>query len=399
MTPIRVLQICDSLGAGGAERLILSLAQHLDRTQVELHVCSLGFANRNQLQPDFERLGVPLFLMKDGPVYDPRRYAQIARYIRSRQIDIVHTHLIAADIMGRTVGRALGRPVVSTMHNDPQDYDRSSPKRKLLEHVTAHRLTTRLIAVSPRIREMYIAQWGLRPDQIVTIFNGVPMEQYLPIPAAAPRRAAGTGPLITNIARLSEQKAQHILLDAAKIVLGQHPEARFMIVGRGHLEERLRRQAEELGIAARVEFTGVRHDIPEILAQSDIFALSSLWEGMPVTAIEAMAAARPVVVTDVGGTRDLVEHGEHGLIVPPRDALALAEALLELLNDEPRRVAMGRAGRERVQHECSLPIFASRHTQLYESLLRAEASSAPGGVESPDRVHALTKGAQRYDQP
>lgn len=368
MRPLRVLQLCDSLGAGGAERLILSLAQHLDSSRIEVHVGSLGFAGRNQLQPDFERLGVPLLLMPPGATYDPRRYLVLGRYMQRHSIDIVHTHLLAADIMGRVVGRALGRPVVSTMHNDPQDYDRASRKRRVAEHLTAHHLATRLVAVSPTIRELYIKQWGVRPEHIDTIFNGVPLEPYLPIAPGLPISMASSGPVITTIGRLTEQKGQHLLLDAAKIVLTERPDARFVIVGRGHLEAQLKAQAAGLGIAQQVEFAGIRHDIPEILAQSNIFVLSSLWEGMPVTALEAMAAARPVVVTDVGGVRDLVTHGEHGLVVPPGDVAALAQALLELIDSPAQQVAMGLAGRARVQRECSVPIFASKHELLYESL-------------------------------
>ncbi|MBV9788510.1 MAG: glycosyltransferase, partial [Chloroflexi bacterium] len=127
-------------------------------------------------------------------------------------------------------------------------------------------------------------------------------------------------------------------------------------------------QAQRLGIAERVTFTGLRKDIPAVLAQTDIFTLPSLWEGLPLTAIEAMAAARPVVLTDVGGNSELVQSGVNGMIVRPDDVDALANTLVELLNDEQRRTEMGHAARQRVQHDFSIDTIAAQHEALYESI-------------------------------
>lgn len=364
--PIAILHLIDSLSVGGAERLILGLAERIDRERFQFHLCCLGSQRGNALQESFERLDIPVHVLGSRNFYNLRAPLAVARYIRQHQIDIVHTHLTYADVVGRVVGRAMNRPVVSTLQNVPRNYDRDRRDRSWLERQSARFLATKLIGVSPTIRELFIREWGIPASRIEMFYNAVPMEQYVQLPAQ-PSGTADAGPLITNIGRLSPQKAQDLLLDAAKLVLKQRPDARFMIVGQGRLEQALKEQAVRLGIAERVLFTGLRHDIPAALGESDVFVLSSLWEGLPLTAVEAMAAARPVVLTDVGGNRDLVEDGVHGLIVPPNDVPALAQAILQLLND-PQRLEIGLAGRARVRHDFNIDTIARQHEQLYTSL-------------------------------
>lgn len=370
--PIRVLQLIPTLGVGGAEQLLLSFAQRLDRARFELYICSLGEVLGNPLQPEFERLGLPLRVIDAKHMYTPGMLAEVARYVRQNDIDIIHTHQSNADVVGLLVGRALRRPVVATMHSVPFNYRRERLYNRWLIRLTARCLATNFVAVSRAVREGFVREWGLPENSIEIIYNGVPMERYLPI-LEGTRRQAGAGPVITNIGRLGLSKGQHLLLDAARIVLERQPSARFMIVGQGQLEARLKAQAARLGIAERVTFAGMRRDIPAILAETDVFVLSSLWEGLPLTAVEAMAAARPVVLTDVGGNRELVEPGVQGLIVPPGDAPALAEALVGLLEDEPGRLKMGRAARVRVRHEFSMDVFVARHAALYEAMCSGEA--------------------------
>lgn len=360
----RILQLCASLSVGGAERLILGLAQHLNRERFDVHVCGLSVLRGNALQPAFEQIGVPVYVPSSERFYDVNTIRAVAKYVRAHNIDVIHTHLTHSDVVGRIVGMITRRPVVSTMHNEPRDYNQQRRDRSTLQRLTARHLATYLIAVSPSIREMYIREWDIAPDKIKTIRNAVPMDEYLAL-GAEPQHAATDAMVITNIGRLNPQKAQHLLIDAAKLVLQQRPDARFMIVGQGRLEQELQFHAQALGIADRVLFTGVRHDIPAILEDTDIFVLSSLWEGLPVTAVEAMAAARPVVLTDVGGNRDLVEHGTHGYIVPPGDVPALAEHLLLLMNNDAQRKTMGRAAREQVRTAFSMETFVRQHEQLY----------------------------------
>jgi glycosyltransferase involved in cell wall biosynthesis len=372
--PIRVMHLIGSLTVGGAEQLLLGLVGALDRQRFAASVASMSVVRGNRLQADFERLGLPVESIGARFELDPRATLAVARAIRRHRVDILHTHLLSADLTGAVAGRAMRVPVVTTLHNEPRNYATGGPLG-WLERVVVRRLASELVAVSPAIRTRFVREWGIPAERIVTIPNAVPAEPFLDVPEGG-RRAPGDGPLVTNIGRLSGQKGQRYLLEAARIVLERWPDARFLIVGQGRLEAALRRQAAELGIAARVELAGYRRDIPAILARTDVFVLSSLWEGLPLTGLEAMAAARAVVFTDVGGARDLVEPGVHGLIVPPADATALAGAITRLLADEPLRLALGRAARARVQQAFAMETFVAGHARLYERLWLARQPAA-----------------------
>lgn len=359
----RVLQLLDSAGVGGAQRLIPGLIDGLDTARFESH---LGFLGDGELRPQFERLGVPLYIVGARRFYAPWVVPAVARYVREHRIDLIHTHLTDADIVGRIAGALTGVPVVSTLHNIPLDYNRQKAHRRALQRLTARTLAARLVMVSPSIGAEYVRQWGLPASKIVAINNAVPMAPYLAVPEGVPE---GLPPTVTTVARLSEQKGQSLLLQAARTVLQARPDVRFRIVGDGPLHDALRRQAAELGVEGAVSFDGVRHDVPEILTQSEVFVLSSLWEGLPVTAVEAMSAARACVLTDVGGCRDLVTSGVEGLLVPPGDPGALAAGLLDMLGSVERRRTFGRRAREKARRDFSMEQYLRGHESLYEQVL------------------------------
>jgi glycosyltransferase involved in cell wall biosynthesis len=366
--PIRVLHVIDSLSVGGAERLLLGLAEHVDRERFEFHICAVHVLRGNKLRPRFEQLNLPVHVIGARKLADPNVLVSVARYVREHQIDIIHTHLVAADIVGRMAGRITGCPVISTLHNIPYQYNLEKGARRLLGRVTARYLTHRLVAVAKCVEQGFIEDWGIPRERISTIYNAVPMEQLLPIPVGTPPDNADHGPVITSVAGLIPSKAHANLLQAFSLVLKQRPDARLNLVGQGRLEQQLKDQAAALGIAERVNFAGVSHDIPGVLSKTDIFVLASTFEGLPLAAVEAMAAARPVVLSNVGGNPELAQDGVHGRLVPPNDVQALADALLELLNDEERRLEMGRAGRARVQHDFSMTTFTAQHEALYSSV-------------------------------
>ena len=366
--PLRILQLVSSMTIGGAEQVVLSLAERVDRRRFETHVCSLSVIGQNSLQPEFERLNIPLLTLNARRFYDPAVLRAVYQYARQQQIDLIHTHLTDADVVGRLVGRALGIPVLSTMQNMPHNHARQRRDRYWLERFTARYLATHLVGVSSKIRELYISQWGIPEDHISAIYNSVRMEPFLAVPAGVPYVRSYPGPIITNVARLNPQKAQHLLLEAAPFVLQSYPQATFLLVGKGHLEQDLRQQAQALGISQHVIFTGVRHDIPDILAQTDLFVLPSHWEGLPLSAIEAMAASRAVLVTDVGGNSELVESGRSGVVIPAADVGALVDGLLDLLADEAGRLALGAAARQRVQLLFSTERFIQQYETVYTQL-------------------------------
>ena len=151
---------------------MVNLVNHLDGERFETLVCCVTGRQNNALHVEMQRLSAPMLVLNARKRYEPRLPLQLARYMRQQRIDIVHTHLGDADILGRVVGRLTGRPVISTLHNIPHQYDRLRWDRRWLQRLTARWLTTRLTTVSHRLREMYIRQWKIRPEQISAIYPG-----------------------------------------------------------------------------------------------------------------------------------------------------------------------------------------------------------------------------------
>jgi glycosyltransferase involved in cell wall biosynthesis len=226
----------------------------------------------------------------------------------------------------------------------------------------------RYIAVSGAVAEEMRHVFDLPAEKLVVIPNAIPIEDFAAAadPALHAELAGGTArPVVLSVARLAPQKGECYLLEAA----AQIPEAVFVLVGDGPQRSALESQAATLGLTNRVRFLGHRSDVPALLAASDLFVLPSLYEGLPLSVLEAMAARRPVVATDIAGTREAVVDGITGLLVPPTDPGALAQALRRLLGDPALGAALTTAAYDRMQAEYSVATMVTRVTQVYEMLL------------------------------
>ena len=309
--------------------------------------------------PFLDRVGSEEMASRVVPVagaFDVRALVHLTRLFRD--VDVVHTHgHFAVNVLARAAARLAGARVLSHMHI--QNAFRKGFGRRAqvaLDNATA-RLCFALVAVSEATRSDLVAQ-GYPADRIVVVPNGVDVH-------AAPTTRLADGPTVLEVARLAEVKGQRTLLDAIARL-----DATAVLVGcdlerGGAYEDELRHEARRLGVADRVVFAGYRDDVPSLLAGCDVFCLPSHAEGMPLVVLEAMAQARPVVATAVGGTPELVVDGETGLLVPPEDAEALVDALGRVLGDPDRARRMGEAGRARVEREFSLAASARRVLALY----------------------------------
>ena len=338
---VRVLLLIDKLGFAGAEQLLYTFAGGVDRSRFDLHICGLRPGDR-QGAPAMHALGFAVTELDQHHSYDLHVLRELASYIRREQIDIIHTHLLAADIMGRVAGFITRRPVVSTIHNGRLDLDKEPRHQQWMERWTARLWCRRLIVVSNLLRDE-IAEWfGVPRKKVVAIPNGIDTARFRPQPgfdaAEVKRELFGEGDyrMVANVARLVPQKGQRILVEAAAQVAATRPDVRFAFVGDGPLRDEVTALATERGIANKIVITGIRPDVPRILAASDLFVLSSIWEGMPLSLLEAMAAGCPAVATSVGGVAEVLDHGKVGLMVPPNDPEALARAIGECL-DHPNQ--------------------------------------------------------------
>lgn len=382
MSQVHVLQIIDGLNVGGAEMLLRELAPGLQQRGYRV---SVAYSTQGPLAADLRAMGLAVTRLPRLARVDPVLLASMVRLMRRDPPHIVHTHLFKSDFNGRPAARLAGVPVViSTLHNS--DPWARKPVLGALYAANA-RLADRLIAVSNEVRQYYLEHTGLQPERILTIDNGVDTRRFQDQDAAGLQIRAELGlepqALVFGvIGRLKPQKDHDNFLKAAAHIYHRLPQARFLIVGDGPLRAELEAQARQLGLERAVIFTGLRSDIPALLSAMDVLVFSSRWEGLPVTLLEGMAAARPVAATAVDGIRTVSIAEETAVLVPPADPAALAQACIRLGSDSQLRRRMGQAGRARVVERYSIDAMIDRITDLYTGLLQARGLGrlVPGGA-------------------
>jgi glycosyltransferase involved in cell wall biosynthesis len=290
---------------------------------------------------------------------------------RKERVDLIHTHLYRDAVYGRVIARLAGvKGVISTLHNSYVWRSRSQLFLDRLTSVFADRIT----AVSDAVREFAIEREHMPPGKLITVYNGIDTGQFKipPKEREAVRRELGLAPgevAVGSMGELTEQKGYRYLLEAVPGILKSNPAVKFFIAGEGELKKTLLVLRDELGLNSRVSFLGFRDDVPRLLAAFDIFVLPSLWEGLPVALIEAMAAGKPIVATDVDGNCEVIGRDEAGLAVESRDPGGLARALIQLIDDPGLRDRMGRKGQKRADDLFSLKVMIANYQELYETCL------------------------------
>jgi glycosyltransferase involved in cell wall biosynthesis len=235
------------------------------------------------------------------------------------------------------------------------------------------RVVDRFTAVSESVRQRLLRERRLAPGRVATIHNGIEVEDYDPsrIPAGRFRRQLGLGPdvpLVGGIGNLEWLKGFDHFLAAAVEILSGLPQARFVIVGDGPDRAELEGRAQLMGLGARCIFAGFQRDIPSVLADLDVFVLSSVREGLPMVLLESMAMQRPIVATCIDGVPEVLTHGETGWLVPPADAWALADGISRFLADPDRARQMGRQARQQVAEHFTVQQMIRLHEKLYNEV-------------------------------
>lgn len=393
------MRIITRLNVGGPAYQAILLTQRLQDTEFEsrLLVGQVGPREGSMEGLAAERgvalTRVPGLGREISPHRDLPTLVRLLREIRRYRPRLVHTHLAKAGAVGRIAARLARVPIVVHTYHGHVFHGYFSPLRSRLfvhiERILA-RWTDRLIVLG-EAQEREILGYGVgRPEQMVRIPLGLELEPFLTAEAFRGqfRRQLGIpvdAPLVGIVARLVPIKAHDLFLAAARRISERRPTAHFAIVGDGELRPSLAARAAELGFGVihhdrrspsaprtgrpPVHFVGLRSDLPVVYADLDVVVLCSRNEGLPVSLIEALAAARPVVATRVGAVEDLVVPGETGLLVPPGDDAALAEAILAQLDDPVRAHAMGQCGRRHVHPRFSIDRLEQDIRRLYRELL------------------------------
>ncbi|HEX5736729.1 MAG TPA: glycosyltransferase [Blastocatellia bacterium] len=405
----RVLQLVSSFNQGGSERQAVQLARLLkesDRYDVRMACLDLSGVLLNEAQR-LEIGEIPEYKLTS--FYDRKMVTELRRFaafLRSEGIDVLHTHDFYTNVFGMMAGAIARVPVRVASRRETTGW--RTQKQKLVERM-AYRLAHRVVANAGAVRDQLVKE-GVSSEKIVTVYNGLDMARIKPTADLKRDETLASFGLpcgdefqfVTIVANLRHPVKDHpTFFRAAALVRAARPCARFIIAGEGELTDSMRALAKELGLERETFFIGRVERVAELLAVSDVCVLSSKAEGFSNSILEYMAAARPVVVTDVGGAREAAIDQESGFIVPPCDPPAMASRIVELLSQPELARAMGERGRERVEQEFSCRAQLERTENLYKVMLedspprRSEhkmaddAPSARGGAEknsSPLRV-------------
>lgn len=362
-----ILHLIETSGPGGAERMLISLVEALPKHEYRSLVCLLKEGWLNQ---ELQRRGVETVVIPQPRSVDVNWLWAVWHLVRTRHIDLMHSHEFAMNTYGSLISLIAGIPQIATVHGKNYYYKRWY-RRLAYRFVARH---GRMVAVSEDCRRFLSDNVGVPLEKILTIYNGIPTERYEPSSSIRTdiRSALGVTsdqPVIGTVGNLYPVKGQTYLVQAMSVIVRHWPDCRLIIAGRGELESVLKREAKELGIERNVMFLGYRPDVPELLQAVDIFVLPSLSEGLSLSILEAMAAAKPVVATAVGGNPEVILNSETGYLVPSANPAALAEKIIALLQDPLLAQEIGMNSRARVMQHFSLSAMVNRYLNQYAERL------------------------------
>ena len=386
--PLNVMQVVRNLQIGGGQEVVRTLAENLAESGCRPVVCTF---EDGPLRQDIERLGIPV------EVLPGRRYSvvafplfiaemvrirrDLARVVTTYRVDVIQTHLLRVlDFVILTLRYRRDLLVFWTFQNayftlreDHLTRYKWSLRPKQFAYRMLYRLAARwvdgFIAVSEDVKTALMKTFDIPPDKITVICNSVDVRRYQrPVDRAGVRRELGlaeSARVVTVVATFKEQKGHRYLIEAAPAVISQYPELHILFIGDGELREEWQLRARDAGADGHIHFLGFRQDIPELLAASDCFVLPSLWEGLPMALVEAMASGLPIIATEVSGSKQAMVHGETGLLVAPGDAAQLEEAMVRMLSRPDQARAMGIAAQKRVEAHFGARKQAEDHMALY----------------------------------
>jgi len=385
---LNVLQVCDHLGwegsrMHGVKRLFAWMIPRFDPARFDVSLVSLR--KKDLSEETLESFGVDITYLHKGK-FDPATLPALLKVIDRKKIDILHLHGYGATTFGRLAGAMRRLPAILHEHANLTD----TPWFQKLADRALEPVTDIAIAVSKSTADFVINARLIPPRKVKTVYLGVPLDEFsrtrTPDEIAAARRELGVQPgeaAIGTVTRLHDSKGNSYLVDAAALVLKERPNARFFLVGEGPLLPDLQAQASALGLGDRFVFHGFAKDVAAVVSAFDLSVFPSLWEGTPLTVFEALAMGKPIVATDADGLVDVLTHDRDALIVPRRDAPALAAAIVRMIDDPALRGRLGAAARDTGQ-QYDIAAFVRKMERLYGILHRVSRPTRRRGVLDED---------------
>jgi glycosyltransferase involved in cell wall biosynthesis len=361
---VNVLQLVDTFSAGGAERLLATITGLGPARGLHSDVAALTDEGpRAAMAPLLRAAGADPVSLGFRRLADPRGLGRLLRHLRTRPYDVVHAHLEYSTIAGAVATSIARLPFVVTLHHVSAPPDRRSAVIERAAVETGSRRAARVIFVSHASRDSFAARY--RPRRNWTVLpNGVEL------PDLRARSEHERVPRAVLVGTMRPGKGHADAVDAWRQVIRRVPDAELVFVGDGDLEFDLRRHAANTGVGHRVRFAGFTHDVHGEIAAADVVLLPSRQEALPTVLMEAAALGKPVVATDVGGVREVVRHGETGLLVREHDPTALADAVTCLFGDAARRQDLGTAARSRACSDFDARAWIGRLADIYARAVR-----------------------------
>ena len=384
MRKIRVLQVCDHLGwegsrMHGVKRLFAWMIPRFDPARFDVSLVSLR--KKDLSEETLDALGIDITYLHKSK-FDPSTLPALLKIIDRKKIDVLHLHGYGATTFGRMAAAMRGIPAILHEHANLTD----TPWFQKIADRLLERYTDIAIAVSKSTADFVVKARLVQPEKVKVVYLGAPHDEFSRPRStdeiAAARRELGIAPddfAIGTVTRLHDSKGNSYLVDAARLVLDRKPNAKFFLVGEGPLRESLEAQARELGLGDRFVFVGFARDVAAVLSAFDLSVFPSLWEGTPLTAFEALASGKPIVATDADGLLDILTDGRDARIVPKRNARALADAIVDLIDHPDERARLAAAARVTAQRY-DITAFVRKMEQLY--VLLCDGSRATNAAEA-----------------
>ena len=385
---LNVLQVCDHLGwegsrMHGVKRLFAWMIPRFDPARYNVSLVSLR--KRDLSEETLDALGIDITYLHRSK-FDPATLPALLKVIDRQRIDILHLHGYGATTFGRMAAGIRRVPTIVHEHANLT----TTPWFQKVADACLEPLTDIAIAVSRSTADFLINARQLPPDKVKVVYLGVPLEEFSRVrtadEVASARAELGLAPgdfAIGTVTRLHDSKGNSFLVDAARLVLDRRPQAKFFVVGEGPLRPMLEQQAQALGLGDRFVFAGFARDIPRVVSAFDLSVFPSLWEGTPLTVFEALAMGKTILATDADGLIDVLRDGHDAVIVPKRDAGALADGMLRLIDDPPERRRLGDNARVSGQ-QYDIAAFVRKMERLYDLLHRVSRATHRRGASAAD---------------
>ncbi len=380
---IHILFVLDNLTIGGAQKLVLDIAQNLSATRFQPFVCTLFSFEKIENEPfaiELKKVKIPLARLQLKSWCDFRTFGQLRRLVKDWQIDIVHGHMIPADFWACLAAKLSTRTkTVYTRHNSYPINGQSSKAQLLVLNRYA---ADKIIVISQAIKNYAEGKTFASTKKVRLIYNGVDSVRFNPkISGEEVRKELGIGSdeiVIGNISRYEPRKGYDVFVRVAAGLAPKFPNVRFIACGHGPQKDELVSMAEELGLGQKLIFTEPRPDVEKFIAAMDVFLFPTYWgEGLPLSVCEAMACGKPIVASNIGSNRELVTDGENGYLPAPKNwkmetgelpAEPFIQKIAHLIEHPELRKTMGIKGRTRVEKIFNVKTMVEQHEKLYSEL-------------------------------